>query len=495
MTHRGRSFEVDTASIALTAVPVLTAFAAHLSGATSPASMVTLCVIAFVTTSLELLRLHSRLGKGSGPGALVFQAGVLFWFYVPALITAFSTRQWHQSAAHVSIDNASAVEALLLIALFHYAFVLANQWRPSVSWQASGARFLTRTPRLNLRASVLLLLAATCLGIGFYALESGGLIPALRFALLSRSEIKPWSSEGNYGTEVTPFHFAAQGLLVASSVVGLTLVLLRKVSGLRRGLLLISSLFAVAFVSLDSGTRSTLLMASLPPLIVYYSQTRANAGGRRQQNGFFRYAAVATILLAVVAGANFQLQYRSRGELAEPVRLQVDDNDFFTSTAFALEVQRLTGEYTRDSIVLALATGVVPRVLWEGKPDSRTVIVFSAYIRGQDVRVVGGSVVPSVVGQQYMSGGLRVVIQTALVLGLLLALGDLAFARATLTGKMVYAGLVSYIFVSFRFFTFGFFSSVLVLLAANLVATRARSRGGRRAESIAIDNLAAARGA
>lgn len=491
MTHRGRSFEVDTASIALTAVPVLTAFAAHMAGATSPASMVALCVIAIVTTSLQLLRLHAQLGKGRGPGALAFQAGVLFWFYIPALITAFSTRQWRQSAAHVSIDNASAVEALLLVALFHYAFVLANQWRPSPTWQASAARLLRRKPRLSVRASVLLLLTATCLGIGFYAVESGGLIPALRFALLSRSEIKPWSSEGNYGTEVTPFHFAAQGLLVASSVVGLTLVLLKKISGLRRGLLLASSLFAVAFVSLDSGTRSTLLMASLPPLIVYYAQTRSRAAPNRLLN----YATIVTVLLALVAGANFQLQYRTQAELAEPVRVRVDDNDFFTYTAYAIETQRLTGEYTHDSVLLTLATGAVPRVLWEGKPDSQTVIVFSAYIRGQDVRVTGGNVIPSVVGQQYMSGGLRVVIQTALVLGLLLALGDLVFARATLPGQMLYAGLVAYVFVSFRFLTFGFFSSVLVLLAANLVAARARRKRPSKAEPRPIESLATVGGA
>jgi oligosaccharide repeat unit polymerase len=177
------------------------------------------------------------------------------------------------------------------------------------------------------------------------------------------------------------------------------------------------------------------------------------------------------LILVLIGDA--QRHYRDAGELNASVSVRIEDNDFFTFTAFAMAVSDELGTTTGDNALWNILAGPVPRALWEDKPEPETVFVFSYYMWGIDVTQRGGNTLPSIVGQAYISHGTTGVVLTGLILGLLLSLCDKAIRRASLSSQIVYATFAMYIFLAFRILGFGFFTVFALFLVLVRFAPRA----------------------
>jgi hypothetical protein len=172
--------------------------------------------------------------------------------------------------------------------------------------------------------------------------------------------------------------------------------------------------------------------------------------------------------------------------------LKVEDNDFFTFTAYALAVQDRENRYTEDSAIANLAVGPIPRSLWPDKPYLQSVVVFSRYVWGRNVTFTGGNTLPSIVGQQFMSGGPLAVSAMGLSLGLLLAIGDSIFRRATVPAQVSYAIFLIFVFVSFRTMSFGFFIPFEMMVAVCAVGRFFSATFRRRAPAPELGSTARA---
>lgn len=473
----------DPVALLLGAAPLLLSFLAQISELVSPAVLLTLATVALVCTGCLFFRAHRGLQRGQ-IGLLTLHTAMLFWFYVPAFVTALSFNQWEVSAVDISISNSDAVRAFTLIALFHLILILTYQWKPPARVRSGWLQLIGNGIRLDARTILWVVSGLALVAFAFYSLQAGDTLAAIDFAVLGRSAEKPWSSDGNFGTQITPFHFTAQAMQVVAAICSLTLILLGKLRGVAKGIALVLALVCAAWVSIDEGTRSNLIMVLAPPLILYYDQLRQPGTSRR----VLRYTNVGLVLLALVVATDLQLSYRETGKLDNPLAVQVRDNDFFSYTAFAVAVQEEEASYTGDSIIAKLVTGAIPHSLWPEEPYPKSIVVFSRYVWGVDITETGGNTLPSIVGQKYLSQGPRGVVEVAMALGLLLALGDSVFRRATLSGRLLYATVLAYIFVSFRSMTFSFFTYVLFLGALAFLArllTRL-SLEGRRSQHLRL---------
>ncbi len=347
--------KIDANALVLLAIPLALSTIAFLAVADSAWVLILLASVGLTTCTFETLRASRRLATQGVLGLLVFDIAMLFWFYFPAFLTALTQQQWTKAAAAISINNGYAVEAFLMISLFHLVFTLGYQWHPGARVKSFSLKLLGDGIPIRPRAAALLALTGSLVAMTFYATQAGGIGRAIDLVLLSRSAVKPWSSNGNFGTSVTPFAYMAQGLLVISAIISLVLVLLGKVQGLQRWITLMFGAFALAWVAIDSGTRSTLLLGAVPPLLVYFARLKIEGTSNRA----FRYAGIAFVLMLIVLGAQFQRDYRYSGESAS-VALKIEDNDFFTFTAYALAVQDRENRYTGDNVLANLASGPIP---------------------------------------------------------------------------------------------------------------------------------------
>jgi oligosaccharide repeat unit polymerase len=313
---------------------------------------------------------------------------------------------------------------------------------------------------VNGRRAILFVAGGVCLSLAFYVVVSGGFREAISNIAASRTLRKPWDSAGNYGTELSPFHVVASSLLTTFAALALYLVLVHRVPRPQRMLVAFLGLIAITSVSIESGTRSTLLLCLIPPLIVYYR----NQIGIRARS-LKRTVIVSLVLLSALAISNLQRTYRTQGEVSD-IDFEIKDNDFFVATAYAMAIAEREPRLTHDSPFWHIMTGPIPRVLWRGKPEIDAVAVYSRYVWGFDIRRRGGNTLPSIVGQYLLSWGWFGVIEIGFWLGLIVAMGDSALRRMRplSLGRLGYAVLLTYLFVAFRTIGFFFFMPVLFMV-------------------------------
>jgi hypothetical protein len=179
--------------------------------------------------------------------------------------------------------------------------------------------------------------------------------------------------------------------------------------------------------------------------------------------------------VGIVLLADFQRQYRSTTEI-DGVSLQIQDNDFFTQTAFAIAVHEIEGRDLHDSALLHIVSAPLPRALWPGKPKMESAFVFSQYLWGYDVSEMGANTIPSIVGQYYLNWGWLGVFEIGLVLGVVFRLLDSASARTPLGSSTRFAcmAVATYVFVSFRMLSFSFFAPMVASVVFVALASRWR---------------------
>lgn len=430
-----------------------------LSGATDPLSMRFLATVSVLAASLMLLRAISTLGRSADLGLFVLLAGTLFWFYIPAVTTAFTEEQWFMHAARLRIDNSYALQAFLALNLF--TTLVAVGYQTTLSHELP--QFISRTlgrdswPRRN---RILIFLATgTVVSFGFYSIASGGLIDGFQNILASRTARKPWDGEGNYGGPLTPFHILCGGTLIFVAGFGLHLLIegrLRRLSSkFFVGLL---SLLAAATVIVESGTRSVTIMVVAPAMLLYF---RRRIAGQLLRS-VHRLFPILLLMLVTASIANAQRSYRSGAEL--DTSLEVKDNDFFSMTAFGIATHERLERYLHDSALFLIVTGPIPRSLWPNKPLPKVVVEFSSLYWGRDILTKGGNTMPSILGQYLMSWGWFGICEIGFALGFLARTGD-RFAQSVERRSPLlfpYALFLTYLFIGFRFLGLNFFPPVAV---------------------------------
>ena len=318
-----------------------------------------LASVSLFCASLGLWRVRQKLGECYEIGAAVVQVGVIFWFLIPGLSTALTPEQWHQQAVLVRIDNSDALYAFLAVSLFHFGFTLAYLAPAVPGLVALQLRVFGVESMDDTQRAVRVLFIAALASLAFYVVAAGGVSSAFSFISGSRTVLKPWDSQGNYGTQLSPFHVLFSSILVAVSVYTTHLALSARMPRFRTFAVSAIAVLCVLTVAVESGTRSMLLLCLGPPVILF---SRAHLG-----RGVHLRAAVLVggfVVMAIVA-ANLQRTYRTIGDVEQVVDLTVRDNDLLVETAFAVAVRQLGEELTYDSAFINILTGPFPRYLWK----------------------------------------------------------------------------------------------------------------------------------
>jgi oligosaccharide repeat unit polymerase len=457
---------------ALAAAPLVHAIASVVLEFGFAKAMVFQAVSTACVYGLLLVRLIARRGSHAEIGILLFVAGMLFWYFVPAIQTALAPEQWEIDAALLRTSNADAQFAFLMVTLYGFLVLSTYQLTASkylVNWLGN---LLGGGRRIPARVWASTIVSGFLISVAYFIIQSGGVQAAVSYAIAGRSVVKPWSPEGNYGTAATPFYNVASTVLVVTSGAALYFVLKGKGRFQQNALCALIVATSIPFLAFLTGTRTLVIQAVLPAVALRYRELLDEQCNRARWIVFGVIAVVATIGLSGV-----QREHRSSGEISDALEFRINDNDQMTMASRAFVVKRMeSGKDFHDSVLLDLFVGPIPRVLWPKKPEMSVVVSFSYYVWGVDISGVGGNTLPSIVGQYYLNWGWLGIVELGVAIGSILKLGDVLFVRrrAALIG-FVYMVFVSWIFVSFRMMAFGYFFAVEVALilafAARLLKT------------------------
>jgi hypothetical protein len=452
---------------------------ASLSGFSSRGAVLIVAAATAVLVGWNLWRSLYR-DPSSRIGDIAIHIGALFWFLLPGLATAVSRQQFTQRMPAISIGPRDALLAYLAVASFYLAYVIAYGLRPSRLLRSATSAIHGGGVDVTNRQAVRIMLGLYVVGMSFFVVSAGGPAAALRYALVSRGGPKPWASDTNFGTGLTPFANFSVSLLVVVAATSGALLVTRRLAFRHRVVLAGLSIACIGWIAVDRGTRSTVLGCVLAPGLLYLIKVRNTSGMRR----ISRVAALCGVVLTLMVVGNAQRAYRSQltRANASDIQLGVQDNDYLSVTAFAIAIQRAEHRYLLQPTPVVLAAGPVPRVLWKSKPIPESIALYTQYARQQSYVKKGGNNLPSIVGGEYLNWGWPGVLILGLTLGLILRAGDSFFAQASSTlGQCSYLAVVAYLFISFRGLSFGYFFPVLIYVAGAR-ALRAVSGGRDRTE-------------
>jgi len=459
-------------------LPVLAAAFALVVGDHGKDTMTIVAVVSFASCLLALTRCYLQIGRSTEMPTLVILIAFLFWFYLPAIYTGFSTEQWVGRKAFVAITNYHAMLAFLAVntALFGVcltAGIRLSRRRSHFLGRPFGSGSITANNR-----NVTILVAGMAIALVFYVITAGGPGAALKHILSSRTGAQPWSHKGYQASSLTPLHVIATSLLTAVAVGAFHLALKSTVSIKRRLVLAMVGVVSVTWVAVGTGTRSLVIGAVLPPLALYIRAAMTHRFTRR----YSRFLVVGAILVGLLIASGIQRSYRRTAKTDAEIVVKIDDNDFMTMTAYAFAVHEREGRFFHDSAVWHIVTGPIPRVLWKGKPEMTSMLRYTYYVWGIDVSQRGGNTLPSIVGQYYMSWGWLGVLELALFLGLIMRLLDNVYwyRRDSDVTHLAILSFVAYLFSGFRMLSFSGFAPMLTtVVLCHVLASSARKRKTR----------------
>jgi oligosaccharide repeat unit polymerase len=251
-----------------------------------------------------------------------------------------------------------------------------------------------------------------------YFMYGGSLAEIVSGVMASRSEIKPWSVGAHVVSESGPITVIGRSTLASFGALALWLWLQRKKFNLHRSystLLIMGAAVGALITFFDSGTRTWTLMILGAPLITVVLD-------RLRQKQQVKSIAIGLMLVVfAVMLTQIQLYYRLGGDLKgmdSSDFVSLEDSDFFTETAIAVDLVPGQFEYIQQFEPLLFIANPIPRFLWQNKPFSKTVRIFSMGRSGFDEYMVTGvSRMPSIVGQHYLSWGMIGVLIAGMVWG------------------------------------------------------------------------------
>jgi len=358
-------------------------------------------------------------------GFFILMCAHLFWFALPAVLTLDEGRYWGDYA-HYTVPMAVVAETSIIVLLF-LALNLFSYWlfrrraRVSVA-RARGSLKQTLNFYPTLRWVLLLMFVV---GLVPFVVLSNNLGDIIGHILASRSADKPWSMGAHLVNVHGPLVVISRAALVTFSALAIWLWVQRKrleLSFRDRSLLLLGFMLGLSVTYFDSGTRTWTVLIIGPVII---TNMLSKLSERRVAIGAVLTAVFAlSAVVLVQAQRYYRFTATMEGITAEDV-LQLSDTDFFTETAIAVDLVPSRFDFIEQFEPLLFITNPIPRFLWESKPYSQTVRLFSLGRSGYDEYMrLGLSRLPSIIGQHYMSWGYPGVVICAIFWGWAFALFD-----------------------------------------------------------------------
>ena len=340
------------------------------------------------------------------------------WFAWPALLGLDENSRWGGAAhydlpLHAVSKTAALMLMFLTVNVVTYWLTVRNSPHNEAVSHAREESTIEFLPLLTW-----IMAAFFVLGMLPYFIYGGSLAEIVSGVMASRSEIKPWSVGAHVVSESGPITVIGRSTLASFGALALWLWLQRKKFSLHRAystLLLMGATVGALVTFFDSGTRTWTLMILGAPLITVVLDRL------RQKQQVKSIAIGLMLVVGAIMLTQIQLYYRLGGDLqgmetADFVSLE--DSDFFTETAIAVDLVPGQFEYIQQFEPLLFIANPIPRFLWQNKPFSKTVRIFSMGRSGFDEYMVTGvSRMPSIVGQHYLSWGMIGVLIAGMVWG------------------------------------------------------------------------------
>jgi oligosaccharide repeat unit polymerase len=325
--------------------------------------------------------------------ALVLNAALVFWYYVPALYGGVTGGM---QSDFFEINGPDLGRAFAVVTFAHALMncsylVLGNLRR--------APRFLLKISSSNpTPAPVVLIGALACIGMIPFLLSGTSLMTAI---------LSGRSGGGPTGDYIASHESLSIYLLTyfawAASLLGIDHFLYSRRNAWSY-LALAIGVAMLVMMSLAQGTRTLLLVPVVPAMTVWYLRSIKRTSVRRP------FLALIGIL-ALLQASELLVRQRSTGfselnssETEKEFRL-FKDADFFYELVFAMRIVPDELAFSYESPMLSMVTGLVPRALWPGRPEPKNP-TFLMRTRMQDpTGQNAGNILPGILGQYWSVGG------------------------------------------------------------------------------------------
>lgn len=409
--------------------------------------------------------------------------GHFFWFAAPASYQVLSSNTWFGSWSGIPVSDEALSKACLQISVFLlmnglFYHLVAKKDEPLASYR----RLKTRLSR---GVRIVLILMFLTIGVLPYLFTGSNISNLLTEITAGRGDkawvLSPGSADAYVGNATNTFFWLTRAFLISSGVLAGTFLVLRRQESTRsNAAYLLALLISVFTIFFDQGTRGYMAILLIPILAIWAIESATTQGNsfRAVRKLFVRLIILGIGLLLLTQA---QLLTRINADLsfdtADSLLSLRSQNDFFTETAYGIEVKDSGVEITYESPILLFLVNPIPRFLWPEKPRSEVIWSYSFYRwRGHDIWEKGGNALPSVVGQYYLIGGSLGVIWIGSLFGLLAGwLGNIAQGRTIESFLFSVSGL-AVLFMSFRWFGPGLHYSTVVLALVAIFASQNESQ-------------------
>ncbi|MFT5433745.1 MAG: oligosaccharide repeat unit polymerase [Myxococcota bacterium] len=379
-------------------------------------------------------------------GLFMLLATHVVWFAYPAIrILSDPLRTFGDNAHYRLAPEVIAKTALILILFLGLNLVayFVTVWKPKpMETPDDGLHLRPLVPYM--RFTLPFLVVVGLLPFVIYGNSLGEIVSGI---MAGRTTGKAWSHGAHVVSSVGPIVVIARSAAVTFAALGIWQYAFRKHFSLTEGQA--TAIFAMALLLLlvtyfDSGTRTWTLLIVAPAL---FSLLLSRLSRGRLVRGTI-VGGVAFI--AALALVQIQSVYRFQATINEADAsqlLQIDDNDFFTETAIAIDLVPRFG-YVEQFEPILYITNPIPRFLWENKPIPMTLRAFSSGRSGFDEYVTTGvSRMPSVVGQYYMSWGIWGVVGMGLFWGWMMGAFEKLYRRSEPHSLGAFVGILGLVFL------------------------------------------------
>ena len=407
----------------------------------------------FVSISFVLLLNYRGLLDNFRLGTLTVLLGFFLWYGLPLALNAVNVASF---LANPLLSNVSIVDILrssLVISLFLTSLLITINL-PSIDFNVDKFRFtnpITKNSGYGLVVFSSLLLYL--ISIGLLLFLAGGLSNLIAFASQSRDISKPWDAEISFGTSNSFLGDLSVFALTAVSAILFLVAYRTEQRLLSRLLVLLVAISSFMLVYFSTGTRF-LGIIIIAPTLLYFVLNRFHKSRK------FPVVSGIFLLLLLYFLFTYQLLYRTERtrdfQFADTLRngVLLGENDYSIENVFAVSLVPARHDYFQESIILQFLVSPVPRFIWPNKPVSEYGPFYALWRWGVDIRQVGGSVFPGVIGQFYMNWGIWGSIAAGVIFGILAKIIDKVWqtrwAKADMVRFAFAAMFCAWLLVSFR---------------------------------------------
>ncbi len=356
------------------------------------------CGLAVVSALYSL----SQLRRGR-VGLFTLAIAHVFWFAWPAFQVVSGGRRWGDLALYPLSNAVVAKTSWLMI-----GFLVLNL----ATYFCCRRRGRTSSPGVPPAPGPIP--SAPVLGILFVAgllpfmLFGGGPEDVLRQIMTSRAgaSSKGWKMGAHIVNANGPIVVIGRSSMVAFCGMAIWVTAFRgeAMRTRTRIALVLAAVVGGLITWFDSGTRTWTLLLVGPALI---GMLVKQMGQRRFVKGATLGVTSLTLLVMLVQAQRFYRFHGSFDRIHSGAVIWVDDNDFYTETAIAVDLVPRRHAFLEEVEIAHFLTNPIPRVWWPQKPVSQSIRIFSLGRSGFDEYTrLGTSRLPSLVGQHWMSFGL-----------------------------------------------------------------------------------------